>query len=235
MQKKILSWQLSTFLVISIIGCSSGVNPQTIEKYDRDGLQFEYPASFSISTFFDPNIENPEIIVMKESISELALKCAEDKGFDEIQFYKNTLKKFKLVGLSSQIKSIDNLGCGWVMGNIYQEQYDVGENKGVYFNKALAQEYGGMAVFVSQLLVINQYDEVYTITFNYGGYEPIKKYLTSLEDPYEEHSLHHDTMDAWNEVFEYFELGTPIRTARLKVYAEGNEIFRDVLKTVKID
>lgn len=233
--KKIVA---TLFLVLVLSGCGNAQTQEPINKpiqetkvdesldvWDRDGIKFSYPKELTVSADASANIQ-----VQKQTITQLIDYCLASRDPDTGWYedinrdWRNGLKELKEKGLNKDIYDVDSIGCGWVAGNLDTQPIKINDLNGVVYQKAMAQDYGELDVFHTQLLVVNWYDEVHTLTFSYDFGE--------LGDYIKKNPLVDE--EKWDEVLFFFKSNKPIKDEKLKGFEENRKIIENIIKSVEI-
>lgn len=227
------------FILLLLAGCSARNSNTRLEYH---GISFEYPKDSMTVSFdeFDP-FEGENIYVNVSSISDFVKDCVEADlirnedalEYETKEYYSGLLKRLGEKGLSEGISNFDNLSCGWTRGNISARPIVIDGIKGVVYNKALTQIEGSLTVFFTQVVLVDEYDRVYSIVFNYDFGE-LADYLAPIKSEFGEAILDERDFDKYYEVYNHFAFDNPIKTSELMGFLDNREVIGDIIDSIEI-
>lgn len=239
-KKKLIVIALISLLSLCILsGCIYWLIIGKHNNWNAMGLSFEYPEYLkAVHQSFDHE-SDANIFVTAETSEDFITGCLNDED-DEYakerndnirESFKSGIRAVKSEDDEEDLRILDNIGCGWVAGNMGYEFIDVGEYKGVILHKALTNAEASLSSFVTQLLIIDDFDNIYTITFNYNFGE-LDSYL--LEHRYKDSWEVETTEEQSDEMLAYFSKGEPLTLPELKGFEENREVIMDIIETVEL-
>ena len=215
------------------------------QTWSKDGVSFKYPDYMTISVDdFDPSSQT-DIHIQTASITDFVEGCVKSdlsRNEDLIEYlvwddYREVFRTLKDKGVDKYVKSFDNLSCGWTMGNVYSKELKIDGYNAVLHHKALAQDYGSLTVFYTQVIFVDDYDQVHSIVFSYDFGE-LEKYLDTFRGDFGVATIEGDyeyVAEEWQKILDFFVYGTPIEKEELKGFEDNKEIIEGIIETIKVD
>lgn len=228
-----------------LFGCIGLDSSLTV--WDKDGLYFEYPKDLTVSV--DSN-SDANIIVEIEPITDFVQPCVEmqewyaemnEEGINlymVTQKYRDILVSLREEGLNTALDEFDST-CSHTMGTIASARFEVDGNNAVIYQKAFAQDVGSLTVFYTQLLFVDQYDKVYSLTFDYDFGEN-KEFLDTIRGEDGEAAYHPMDIDVypdpplWSGVFNFFAYDMPIEHEEILGFSENREVIEGIINSVRL-
>ena len=220
-----------------LVGCTHNMT------FEYKGISFEYPEYLTVTyDAFDP-FDGGDIDVTVSSTDVFMGDCAEtlsyrnpDLNVNSLAYeYTQTLEQIGDYGANSETSLLESVSCGFGMHNSSSKYINIDGINGILFSKVSGDSgLPNMNDFFKQVLLVTSEGQVYSIMFGYHFGE-LGEYIDALEDEYGHQGyLPEDEAYKWEEVYDYFALGTPINDSKMKMFESNEAVLNEIVSSIKL-